>query len=251
MNEFFLRLNASKTKIMVIAPSSVKCEIPINGTVIDGECIRFVDKAKNLGVILDSELSFSLQINKVVSSCLQTIRNISRIRKFLNEQQLKTLVSTLVFSKLDYCNSLYFGLNAQSINKLQVVQNSALRVIYGINRYDRISVTPLFTRLHWLKIRERIIFKLLLIIYKCLMVQEPYDLRNMLQLSLSDRTKKLASKRSVGTYGNRSFSVAAPKLWNALPQHIREEPTITKYKKLLKSYLMTHYETYFQSVNMK
>ena len=168
---------------MVIAPPSVKSEIPINGTVIDGECIRFVDSAKNLGIVLDSGLSFTLQINKVVSSCLLTIRNISRIKKFLNVQQLKTLVCTLIFSKLDYCNSLYYGLNAELINKLQVVQNSALRVIYGINRYDRISTTPLFTKLHWLKIRERIIFKVLLIVYKCQMGQAPHVIRNMLQLS--------------------------------------------------------------------
>ena len=251
MNEFFLRLNANKTKIMVIAPPSVKSEIPINGTVIDGECIRFVDSAKNLGIVLDSGLSFTLQINKVVSSCLLTIRNISRIKKFLNVQQLKTLVCTLIFSKLDYCNSLYYGLNAELINKLQVVQNSALRVIYGINRYDRISTTPLFTKLHWLKIRERIIFKVLLIVYKCQMGQAPHVIRNMLQLSLSDRTKKLACKPSMSKYGDRSFSVTAPKLWNALPQHIRQEATVTKFKKNLKSFLMTDYQTYLQVVNMK
>ena len=113
MNDFFLRLNASKTKILVIAPASVKQQIPINGTINDGECIRFVNTAKNLEVLLHTELSFALQINRVVSSCVVTIKDISKIKNFLNKKQLKTLISTLVLTKLDYCNSLYYGLNKQ------------------------------------------------------------------------------------------------------------------------------------------
>ena len=89
MNDFFLRLNASKTKILVIAPASVKQQIPINGTIIDGECIRFVNAAKNLGVLLDTELSFALQINRVVSSCVVTIKDISKIKKFLNKKTIE------------------------------------------------------------------------------------------------------------------------------------------------------------------
>ena len=166
---------------------------------------------------MDTELSFALQINRVVS---------------LNKKQLKTLVSTLVLTKLDYCNSLYYGLNTQLIKKLQVVQNSALRLIYGINRYDRSHATPIFTELHWLKIRERIVFKLLLIVYKCVTGEAPRDSYN-------------------GMYGQHSFSVAAPKLWNALSLRIREEETVTMFKKSLKSFLMTNSDNYFQAVNMK
>ena len=77
--------------MLVIAPASVKQQIPINGTIIDGECIRFVNTANNLGVLLDTELSFALQINRVVSSCVVTIKDISKIKKFLNKKQLKTL----------------------------------------------------------------------------------------------------------------------------------------------------------------
>ena len=64
-------------------------------------------------------------------------------------------------------------------------------------------------------------------------------------------TRKLTSRRNVGTYGDRSFSVAAPKLWNALPQHIWDGITVTKFKKSFKSFLMTNSEMYFQAVNMK
>ena len=100
MNESFLCLNVNKTKITVKAPASVKREIPINGTLIYGECIRFVDSANKLGVVLDTELSFAPQINKVVSSCLQTIRDISKIKKFLNEHQLKNFSQHFGFCEI-------------------------------------------------------------------------------------------------------------------------------------------------------
>ena len=132
-----------------------------------------------------------------------------------------------------------------------MVQNSALRLIYGINRYDRIHTTPIFMELHWLKIKERIVFKLLLIVYKCVAGVAPHDIAIMLDLQHSKRTRKLTNRRYRGMYGERSFSVAAPKLWNALPLRIREEATVTMFKKSLKSFLMTNSDTFFQSVNMK
>ena len=81
MNEFFLKLNALKTKIMVVAPPGIRKEIVINGTFINGECIRFVQCAKNLGVLVDDELSFKQQINKVVASSFITIRLLAMCAK--------------------------------------------------------------------------------------------------------------------------------------------------------------------------
>ena len=69
MTEFFLCLNQTKTKIMVVAPPAVKEKIIISGVILEDSCIRFVESAKNLGVILDSTLSFDVQIQKLVKSC--------------------------------------------------------------------------------------------------------------------------------------------------------------------------------------
>ena len=200
--------------------------------------------------MLDTELTFNTQINKLVSSCFYTIRNIARIKKFLNEDELKTLVTTLIFTKLDYCNALYYGLNKQLIHKIQVVQNSALRIVHNLHRYDRIHTSPLFKQLHWLKIGERIVFKLLLTVHKCIIGTAPQEIKSMLQPTKSDRTNKLEVSKCVGKYGDRAFSVSAPKLWNALPRYIREELSTSVFKKSLKSFLMTHSESYFQVVEM-
>ena len=91
MREYFLKLNATKTKIMIVAPPSVRQDIIINGTFINGKCIRFVDCAKNLGVLFDAELNLNAQVNKVVSSCFSTIRMLSRVKVFLTSEQLNII----------------------------------------------------------------------------------------------------------------------------------------------------------------
>ena len=130
MNEYFLCLNESKTKILVVAPPSIQAEIVISGVLLENSCIRFVESAKNLGVIIDNVLNFEEQIAKLVKSCFLTIRKLSKVKIYLSQQQLQTLVSSLIFSQLDYCNSLYYGLPLSIINKLQRVQNCAARLVW-------------------------------------------------------------------------------------------------------------------------
>ena len=88
MSDYFLCINPNKTKILIISPPSLRETIVIQGTFIDSNCIRFVNSAKNLGVILDNDLSFERQINSVVKSCFNTITNLSTIRAFLTYEQM-------------------------------------------------------------------------------------------------------------------------------------------------------------------
>jgi hypothetical protein len=108
MNEYFSCLNASKTKILVIAPPSIQPEMIIRGVFINNVCIRFVESAKDLGVILDNVLSFKSQVHKVIKAFHCTIKDVSSIKGFLSESHLKQLVCSCIFSLLDYCNYLYF-----------------------------------------------------------------------------------------------------------------------------------------------
>ena len=98
MYEHFLNLNASKTKILIVIPPSLNKTIVLKGTFINGNCVRFVNCAKNLGVILDAELSFKQQIMNTVKSCFFTIQKLSKIKSFLSYEHLKTLVSACIFS---------------------------------------------------------------------------------------------------------------------------------------------------------
>ena len=250
MNTFFLKLNPSKTKILLIVPPSVKNDIVIRGTYINEKCIRFVKSAKNLGVILDEELSFKDQINKVVKSSFMTIRELSSIKQFLTEDQLKSAVCSFIFSRLDYCNSLYYGINSELVAKLQSVQNAAARLTLKKNVFRK-SVSDRIRQNHWLRLHERILFKICLTVRKCLNGRAPHSLRSMLKVVSSERTNKLQQLSHSNGFGNRCFARIAPKIWNLLPLKLRVENDVDRFKKSLKTYLFDNSEQLFRKLQEK
>ena len=237
MFEFFLMINCTKTQIMIVAPEALKKLIIINGVFVGDTCIRFVEEAKNLGICIDSTLTFDVQVNKVAKGCHATLRQLARIKKFLTKQDLQTLVSALVLSKIDCCNSLYYKLKSCSIKKLQSIQNSAARIVMKTNRFDRVHSADLLMKLHWLKIEDRIVYKLLVLVYKCIEKKAPNDLSALIVLSDRSRHKKLVERCYKSSYGERAFSVCGPKLWNSLPHDLRAINSIEKFKEKLKTYL--------------
>ena len=243
MNEYFLCLNQGKTNILVIAPPSIQPEIIIRGVFIENVCIRFVESAKNLGVILDNLLSFETQINKVVKSCNFIMMKISQIKGYLSQEQLKQLVSSYVFSKIDYCNSLYYGINSDLITKLQRVQNCAVRLVTKRKVSNR-EMDEILMDLHWLKVKFRSVYKILLIVHSCLHDRAPNEIIELLNYADSIRTMKLRQTRCSNKYGVRGFSHVGPKLWNLLPMEIRDVHDTDKFKRALKSFLMTRGEEF-------
>ena len=243
MKEFFLCLNQSKTKILVLAPPSIQAEIVIRGVFIENVCIRFVDSAKNLGVVLDSILSFEQQINKVVKGSHAIIKKLTKIKGFLSEDQLQQIVCSDIFSLIDYCNSLYYGINSKLLTKLQRVQNCAARLI-SKQRIKSCNLDRVFLDLHWLKVKYRCMYKILLIGHNCLHQQAPNEVISMLQYSDSERTMKLRESKYLNKYGVRAFSHVAPKLWNLLPRDIRDVHETDAFKKALKSFFMIRGEEF-------
>ena len=130
-------------------------------------------------------LNFERHITDICKSCDFNIHNIYCIRKFLSTEHTKILVNAFVTSRLDNCNSLLYGLPWGLLHKLQLVQNSAARLIWGGGKYDHI--TPLLRELHWLPVEHRITFKLLLITSKALNNLAPCYIGNLLHLYIPNR----------------------------------------------------------------
>ena len=108
--------------------------------------------------------SMERHINDVCRVCYHHLRNISLMRKKLTTDSMKTLVQAFILSRLDMHNALYSGLPNILLDKLQRVQNSAARLISGVPR--RARMTPVLGDLHWLPIRQRILFKLCVMVFK-------------------------------------------------------------------------------------
>ena len=95
------------------------------------DCIIPIEAVRNVGAIFDSTLSIVPQVNSLCKTASYHLRNIARIRHLLSKESTEILVHAFVFSKLDYCNALLYGLPQCVIKKLQLVQNSAARRITG------------------------------------------------------------------------------------------------------------------------
>jgi len=117
------------------------------------------DQAKNLGVIFQSDLSLGNHISASVKSCFFHIRDLKRIRSCLSRNTATDIANAFVHSRLDYCNSLYFGLPQRSIHRLQKVQNCLARVV--VRTSYRSHITPTLKSLHWLPVNSRINFKII------------------------------------------------------------------------------------------
>ncbi|KAK3558721.1 hypothetical protein QTP86_027669, partial [Hemibagrus guttatus] len=120
--------------------------------------------ARNLGVTMDNQLSFSSHVTNVTRSCRFLLYNIRRIRPFLSTQATQVLVQSLVISRLDYCNSLLAALPLNAIRPLQMIQNAAAPLVFNLPKFSH--TTPLLRSLHWLPVAARIRFKTLMLAYK-------------------------------------------------------------------------------------
>ncbi|KAK3551148.1 hypothetical protein QTP70_013915, partial [Hemibagrus guttatus] len=157
-----LKLNPSKTELLVIPgdPSPAQdLAISLNHSMISPSAT-----ARNLGVTMDNQLSFSSHVTNVTRSCRFLLYNIRRIQPFLSTKATQVLVQSLVISRLDYCNSLLAGLPLNAIRPLQMIQNAVARFVINLPKLSH--TTPLLRSLHWLPVAARLRFKTLMLAYK-------------------------------------------------------------------------------------
>jgi hypothetical protein len=241
----FLLLNDDKTEFLVIGSPWMLPKVKDINSVKIGMCdIQMSPSARNIGLYTDRFLDMSVHISNVTRLCYLNLHNISQIRKYITVSATKTLVHSLVTSRLDNLNSLYYGIPQYSLEKLQLVQNNAARLITYTKKRDHI--TPVLKDLHWLPVQFRIQYKILLLTYKCLHDLAPSYLADMIKIyqpsyhmSLRSSThNKLDVGRVTGKkYGDRAFSSAGPHLWNLLPLDIKNSKSLTTFKAKLKTYL--------------
>ena len=184
------------------------------------------------------------QVNALCKAAYFHIRNISAIRKYLTEDTTKHLVHGLVTSRLDYGNSLLYGITQRNINKLQLIQNTSAHLITRTKKHDHI--TDVLRKLHWLPITERIKFKILLLTYRVPNGTASSYLCDLLTvykparcLRSSNQQQLVVPRVASKSFGNRAFYYAAPKLWNNLPCHIRQCTSIDTFKCKFKRHLFT------------
>jgi hypothetical protein len=227
MSSNLLSLNQSKTEFLLIGLPTQLAQISDPTLLMPSNAIITpTSSARNLGVIFDSTLSMSDHISSVSKSCFLLIRDLRRIRSTLDHTTAHTIATSLIHSKLDYCNSLFLNLPQSQLNRLQLILNSSARAVSKSPKFCHI--TPLLKSLHWLKIDQRIKYKVLSITYKTLQSGQPSYLHSLLQVQSNRSTRssdiitlQRPSVRSRLKVTDRSFTYYAPVLWNSLPKQLR------------------------------
>ena len=244
MSDHHLKLNDDKTEVMLIGSKNnlKKLDNKLSSIMIGDTEVDTVKSAKNIGVIIDSHLTMEQQVNNITRCCYMHLFQIGKIRQFLDETTAAKLVCSLILSRLDFSNALLSGLPVSLLDKLQAVQNNAARLVMRKSKHDH--VTPLLAHLHWLPVRQRITYKILLLTFKCLHGQAPVYLSELLEFYTPPRCLRSSAQRllrerrsKLKRSGDRAFATAAPKLWNSLPEDMRKIKTLDSFKTSLKTHL--------------
>lgn len=237
-----LKLNGDKTDILFSGTACLLKQLDVSFVRIGEAHVTPSACVRNLGVMFDSGLTMEQQVKAVCRSCGPHIRNIGKIRQFLTPRAIEQLVHSFITTRLDACNSLLYGIPDTLINQLQQIQHTAARLVSGTRKYEHI--TPVMKSLHWLPIRERIDFKVLLLTFKALHGLAPSYLTELIETYTPARSLRSQSKHlllvphtRLKSFGDRAFAKAAPVLWNSLPLHIRTCDSLPSFKSLLKTYL--------------
>ena len=237
----FLKLNDEKTEILVM--QSKYGQTPDLYSLTFGNVeVNACKTARNIGVVFDSTLTMEKHVKNITQSAFMHLKNIWRVRRYLNQKSAETIVHAFITSRLDYCNGLLYGLPKYMIKRLQYVQNAAAKVVTSMGKFEH--VTPILRDLHWLPVATRIEYKIILITYKALHGMAPKYLRDTLVkcrkprlLRVNDQYKLVEPKTRLITYGDRAFSAAAPRLYNRLPVDLRKCESYELFKQKLKTYL--------------
>jgi hypothetical protein len=158
---------------------------------------------------------------------------------------VKMLVHAFISSRLDYCYSLLVGVSGDKLNRLHSVQNAAARMVTGTRKYDHI--TPVLCSLHWLPIHQRVVYKVAMLVYKCLHGVAPSYLAECCRpvSTIPGRCHLRTADAGVlftpctkTAIGQRRFAVSGPSIWNNLPSKLRlYEYSAASFVKRLKTYL--------------
>jgi hypothetical protein len=241
-----LKMNDGKTEAMIFGSCSTISKISHDSVTVGTQVVNIQSRAKSLGFIFDSKFSCEDQVTAQCRSAYMHLRSISRIKQHLPPDCLATLVHAFVTSRLDYANSLYLGASNSVIDRLQCVQNAAARLITGTRKFDRI--TPVLYELHWLPVRQRIKFKVLLIMFKVRNGLAPIYLMDLFKIYNPPRQLRSNNGTCFEVPFTRSslikestISVAGPALWNSLPNDIKMLDSIDAFKKNLKTILFAEH----------
>ena len=228
-----LRLNPAKTKFIWLGSRQQLSKLDLIHLSAEFPDYTFSTSVRDLGVVLDQELTFVPHINRLSRSCFYQLRQLRTVARSLSTGAATTLVHSFVSARLDYCLSLYAGLPSGRLSSLDRILRAAARLIGHLPKFGHVT-NYMLEVLHWLPVRQRIEYRISSLIWRCQLGLAPSYLLDLCRPVLSARTGRSlrSAVREVlfvpfartSTMQSRAFSVVGPVVWNALPLELRLFP---------------------------
>ena len=177
-----LKLNEEKTELLLLS-SRYRPSPSLEFVRVGDETVQPSSSVRNLGVIFNPSDGMEDHIKKICKSCHFHLTNIGKIRSYLDRESTEAIIHAFVTTNLDYCNAILYGLPKVLLNRLQLVQNRAARIVTFTKKCEHI--TPSLIDLHWLPVEYRIRFKILLLVYKAINGFSPSYISNLLSVCSS------------------------------------------------------------------
>ena len=191
-----LKLNPEKIEFIIIGDRQARESLNKFPTQLLGNSISPTDTVKNLGVTFDSGNTFTSQLTNMCRAYYYHLKDLRRIRKFLIVDTAALLANSMTSSRLDYCNSLLYGVSKYNVAKLQKIPNALCRIVFRLDRTSH--VTPFLQKLHCLSITYHILFKYNLITFKAIKFSQPIYLSFLIKTSCLTRGNRLFPQPLVG-----------------------------------------------------
>nr|CAH7750229.1 unnamed protein product [Callosobruchus chinensis] len=239
-----LTINASKTSVLLFAPRQLRDHLKEHvNVIVDNQIITVSDSARNLGLSFDSVLRFKPHVNNCIKNAYLNIKMLYPHRHVFSAKVKTALCESYVLSRFNYADVVYGPcLDAEDARRIQVVQNSCLRLIFGIRR--RQAITHKLKDCGWLSMSDRRLLHAATVFQKIILHKQPAYLHNKIRYrtdihNLNLRLKNLITPPLHRTENfKRSFTYQIAHVYGLVPG---------QFKSMAASNFKNHYKKYIMS----
>lgn len=239
----YLMINPEKTKVMFFGVPQLLTRLPRDVTLtLMGKELQPIANATDLGMTWDTKMAYDNHVTNTVSSCMNILFQISRIRHLFNRKTLIGIINSLVFSKLYYCSSVWASTSINNIKKMQCVQNFAARIVTGTHKYDHI--TPCLKELKWIPVEKELYLRDAVMAFKCIngsapaYLSENFSRRGFRSGRITRQSNDIHVPKCRTSMGQKSFVYRASVIWNSLSNDLKLCTSAKNFKCCLKKQLL-------------
>ena len=239
-----LMINSNKTQCIFIGSRQNIARLPKDLVInFNGSEIKPSSQVKNLGIYMDSYMTFERHIDEIYKKTIGTLMYLNRIKDKMPLDIRKMIIQSLALSYINYCSNIWGNTNKTQILRVQKLQNFAAKIAIGNGKkYDR--ATPYINSLKWLKIENKLMFDACTFAYKALNKCIPEWILKLQVVSdttpvLTRQSNNLAVPRTRTNAGGKNMNVRAAVLWNSLPSTVKNSNNLVAFKRKLKDFYLS------------